>query len=91
MPVLPFSFVHRLRAQRRVNRMAIEGGLTLTRREGQSFVMSARNGQALVDGQIEVQVVEVRPGGSVKLKILAPPDVLILRSELKQAEESPPG
>lgn len=70
--------------------MASDGGLTITRREGQSFVMSARPGQEikLTAGEITVEVIEIRVGGTVRLKIKAPPEVLILRSELRAEEET---
>jgi len=47
-------------------------GLGITRREGESFV---------IDGDIVVTIVEISGSRSVRLRIEAPPEVEIRRSE----------
>lgn len=51
------------------------------------LVIRRRAGESVLIGEaIEVQVVEITPG-RVKLGISAPPDVLILRKEIRLAAE----
>ncbi|HMJ33354.1 MAG TPA: carbon storage regulator [Baekduia sp.] len=51
--------------------------LALTRRPGQSLVLTTREGQ-----RIEIEVRSVDEHGDIRLGINAPRDVLVLRAEL---------
>ena len=62
----------------------LAGGLTLSRRIGEGIIIGEGDTECVV-------IVEESAGGSVTLRLLAGPQVYILRAEIEEDEDEGPG